>query len=174
MKKLKKQIYCLTLAAMLTAMSVVIGIFCKSFLNFGTGLFRISFDSLPIILSGILLGPVYGGFVGIATDLISYFLSPQQYPINLVVTFGCMLLGLISGLISAFFIKKRGYAQIIVSSISAHIVGSMIVKPIGLFTFYSWAVVWRVPIYFLVATLEIIILCLLYANKTFRRLIEKL
>ena len=77
---MKKSIMKLTLAAMLTAMSVVIGIFCKSFLNFGAGLFRVTFENLPIILSGIMFGPTTGAIVGIAGDLVSYLLSPQIYP----------------------------------------------------------------------------------------------
>ena len=54
----------MTIAAMLTAMSVVIGIFCKSFLNFGVGLFRVTFENLPILLAGIMFGPAVGGVVG--------------------------------------------------------------------------------------------------------------
>ena len=162
-----------TAAAMLTAMSVVIGIFCKNFLNFGGGLFRVTFENLPILLSGILFGPIVGALVGAATDLISYFLSAQTYPPNLIVTAGAMAVGLVSGLFSKYIVKKRGYAQIIISSAAAHIIGSMIIKPIGLFTFYSWAVLWRIPLYLVIAPVEIAILCMLYKNQTFRRLIEK-
>ena len=64
-----KNIKTLTLAAMLVAMSVIIGIFCKSVLNFGGGLFRITFENLPIIISGIVFGPVVGGVVGVGSDL---------------------------------------------------------------------------------------------------------
>ena len=35
-----KNVQTLTVCAMLTAMSVAIGIFCKNFLDFGGGLFR--------------------------------------------------------------------------------------------------------------------------------------
>ena len=80
----------MTMAAMLTAVSVVIGIFCKNFLNLGGGLFRITFENMPILLSGILFGPMVGGIVGLATDVISYFLSGQVYPINIVVTAGAV------------------------------------------------------------------------------------
>lgn len=170
---LKKQINTLTLSAMLTAMSVLIGIFCKNFLNFGGGLFRVTFENLPIILAGVLFGPAVGGIVGVATDLVSYFMSSQIYPPNLIVTFGAMSIGLISGFISKFVIKKRGYAQIIVSAAFAHLVGSIIIKSVGLFTFYSWAILWRIPLYFIVAPIEIMLLCLLYRNKSFRRLIEE-
>ena len=168
-----KSVKALTIAAMLTAMSVVIGIFCKTFLNFGGGLFRITFENLPIILSGIMFGPLVATVVGVATDLISYLLSPQIYPPNLVVTLGAATVGFISGFISHFLVKKQGYAQIIISGIAAHAVGSMIIKSIGLFSFYGWAVIWRVPTYIVIAAVEITILCLLYKNATFRRLIDK-
>lgn len=162
----------LTLAAMLCAMSVVIGIFCKSFLNFGGGLFRITFENLPIILSGILLGPVSGGLVGCATDLISYLLSSQVYPPNLIVTLGATMVGIISGIMGKFIIKRRGYGQIVLSAAAAHLIGSMIIKPIGLFTFYGIAVLWRIPLYLVIAPIEITLLCLLYSNKVFRKIIE--
>ena len=169
----RNPIFALTLSAMLIAMSVVIGIFCKTFLNFGGGLFRITFENLPIILSGIMFGPLVATVVGVATDLISYLLSPQIYPPNLIVTLGAATIGFLSGFISHYLIKKRGYAQIIVSGICAHAIGSMIIKSVGLFSFYGWAVVWRVPTYVVIAAIEIMILCLLYKNITFRKLIEK-
>ena len=161
-----------TLCAMLIAMSVVIGIFCKSVLNFGGGLFRITFENLPIIISGIIFGPLMGAVVGLASDLISYLLSGQAYPLNLVVTVGAMSVGLISGLVSRFVIRKRGRLQIIVSAAAAHIVGSMIIKPIGLFAFYQWAVLWRIPLYLIIAPLEILVICLLYSKSGFRRLVD--
>jgi len=169
----RKQINTLTLSAMLTAMSVLVGIFCKNFLNFGGGLFRVTFENLPIILAGLLFGPGVGAVVGIATDLISYFLSSQIYPPNLIVTLGAMSIGLISGVISKFIIKKRGYVQIIVSAAFAHLIGSVVIKSIGLFTFYGWAIMWRIPLYLIVAPIEIMLMCMLYKNKSFRRLIEE-
>ena len=160
----------LTLAAMLVAMSVVIGIFCKTFLNFGLGLFRITFENLPIILSGILFGPVIGGLVGIASDLISYLMSGQAYPLNIIVSLGAMAVGVVSGAVSKYLIKRKGNAQIIVSAALAHLVGSMIIKPIGLYQFYGAAVLWRIPLYLVIAPLEIIVICLLFRRSSFRRL----
>lgn len=171
-KNTSKNIKALTTAAMLTAMSVIVGILCKNFLNFGEGLFRITFENLPIILTGILYGPMVGGAVGAATDLISYFLSAQIYPPNLIVTLGATMVGVVAGLMAKFVIKKRGYAQIIVSGSVAHIVGSMIIKPIGLFQFYQWSVLFRIPLYLVIAPIEIIILCLLYRNSAFRKVME--
>ena len=155
---------------MLTAISIVIGIFCKNFLNFGGGLFRVTFENLPIILSGIMYGPIVGGMVGVATDLVSYLLSSQVYPPNLIVTLGCAVVGITSGAVSRYLIKTPGYKQIIFSGAAAHILGSMIIKPIGLFQFYGAAVWVRIPLYLVIAPIEIVILCLLYKNANFRRL----
>ena len=83
-----KSLKALCLAAMLTAMSVVIGIFCKNLLNFGDGLFRVTFENLPIIISGITFGPIVGALVGAGSDLLSYLLSTQVYPPKLIVTAG--------------------------------------------------------------------------------------
>ena len=98
--KFFKNIRSLTLAAMLTAVSVVIGIVCKNFLNFGGGLFRVTFENLPIILAAILMGPAVGGAVGVASDLISYMLSSQIYPPNLLVTAGAAAVGIMAGIVS--------------------------------------------------------------------------
>jgi len=162
----------MTTSAMLTAISVVIGIFCKTLLNFDGGLFRITFENLPIIMSGIMFGPIVGGLVGAATDIISYLLSPQIYAINIVVTIGATAVGVVSGFFARYIFKKRGYVRLICPSILAHIVGSMIIKPIGLYQFYGVAVLWRIPLYFVIAPLEILVLCLMYRHNSMKRLLD--
>lgn len=162
-----------TTAAMLVAMSVVIGIFCKTFFNFGMGLFRITFENLPIIVSGILYGPVVGGLVGVASDIVSYLMSGQAYPLNLIVSFGAMMVGVISGAVSHYVVKKQGTAQVILSASAAHLVGSMIIKPIGLYQFYGLMVLWRIPLYLIIAPLEILLLCFLFKRESFRRIANR-
>ena len=164
----------LVLGAMLAAVSVVIGMICKSFLNFGGGLLRITFENLPIILSGIFLGPVTGGMVGIISDLTSYLLSGQTYPPNLIVTLGACAVGVVSGLMAKYAVREHSLKQIILSASAAHLLGSMIIKPIGLYQFYQWAVLIRIPLYLVIAPLEILLLCLLWKQKSFRKLFEKL
>ncbi len=163
----------LTLAAMMTAISIVIGIFCKNFLNFGNGLFRITFENLPIILSGITCGPIVGGLVGIASDLLSYLLSAQAYPPNLIVTAGAFTVGLVSGCVSRFLVKQHSVLQIILAASLAHLFGSMIIKPIGLYQFYGLLVLWRIPLYLVIAPLEIALLIWLFRRDFFRKLLPK-
>ena len=171
-KSVFQSVQMLTLSAMMAAISVLIGIFCKSLLNFGEGLFRVTFENLPIIFSGILFGPVVGGMVGIVSDLVSYLLSPQTYPPNLIVTFGAFAVGFVSGIMARFVVKKHGVAQIILSASIAHVIGSMIIKPIGLYQFYGIAVLFRIPLYLVIAPIEICILCWILRRKYFQRMIE--
>ena len=168
MQKTKKMIKMLTNMAMMTALSTVIGIFCKSVLDFG-GIYRITFENMPIILTGIVLGPIAGGTVGLCSDLISYLLTGQAYPLNPIVTIGAVLIGVVSGIVAKYIIRKKGRLQIILSASLAHIIGSMIIKPIGLYQFYGILVLWRIPLYLVIAPVEILILCLLLKSKAFAK-----
>lgn len=173
MKKQKKgtviSLKMLVIAAMLTAIGVVIGIICKTFLDFG-GIFRITFENLPIIMSGILFGPVVGGMVGAAVDIISA-LTAGQAPLPFVMV-GSITVGVVSGIMAKYIVKQKGKRQIILSATAAHLIGSMIIKPIALFTIYEWAVLFRIPIYMVIAPIEIFILCLLFKNRSFCRVTE--
>ena len=175
MQKNKNNVRLITVTAMLIAISVIIGIFCKNFLNYGAGafagLFRVTFENLPIILAGLLYGPIVGGTVGFASDLISYFFSSQIYPPNLIVTFGAIMVGVVSGLCAKYLVRKKGSLQIIVSGMLAHLVGSIIIKPIGLYQFYGALVLFRVPMYMIIAPIEIFLLCMLLKRKSFCRVI---
>jgi len=161
----------ITTTAMMIALSVIIGMFCKTFLNFGAGLFRVTFENIPIIMSGIIMGPFVGGAVGLASDLLSYFLSPQAYPPNLIVTLGATMVGVMSGLGSRLIVRKKGRAQIIVSGALAHLVGSMIIKPIGLYQYYQAMTFLRIPFYLVIAPIEIALICMLLSRRGFARVV---
>ena len=160
----------LTTSAMLTAISVVVGVFCKNFLDFGGGLFRVTFENLPILLAGLFYGPLVGGFVGAASDLISYLLSSQIYPPNLIVTAGAVAIGVVSGAVGRLTEKRSRNTRIILSCSAAHIVGSMIIKPIGLYQFFGVLVLWRIPLYFVIAPVEILLICLIVKKGVMKRL----
>ena len=162
----------LTNSAMLTALSVVIGIFCKNFLNFGNGLFRITFENFPVILSGIIFGPLVGALVGVASDVLSFILSTQSFAISPIVTLGAALVGFMAGAVSHYLIKKEGLFRIVLSVLSAHLLGSVIVKSVGLFVYYDWLVLWRIPVYAVIATLEAVMICAMYKNRTFYKLMK--
>ena len=163
----------LTTAAMLGALSVIIGIFCKNFLNFGNGLFRVTFENFPIIMSGILFGPVVGAVTGIVSDMVSYFLSTQSFAISPIVTLGAALVGAVSGIVSTYIIKKRGVCRIIISTLSAHAIGSLLVKTLGIYAYYnmsySMLLLYRLPTYAIIIAVESFFLCLIFKHKAFQK-----
>ena len=167
-----RNVYILVYAAMLSAISVVIGIFCKSYLNLGQGMFRITFENFPIIISGIAFGPVVGGCVGVISDTVSFMLSTQTFAISPIVTLGAMMVGVVSGIVSRYVIRREGNLCLILSTVSAHIIGSMIIKSFALFYYYSWGVLWRIPMYAVIASLEAWLLCYLHKNPVFAKMFK--
>ena len=153
----------LVFGAMMTALCVVIGLVCKTYLTFGA--IRITFENLPVLLAGIVLGPVYGAVVGIASDLISAPLS--GFGINPVITLGAALIGFVSGILSNHVLKKKSFLSITASCITAHSVGSMLVKSAGLLM-YSYPiqmVLLRVPLYLAIGAVESYFIYCLLKNK---------
>ena len=173
MKNAKKELRKLCLCAMLLAMSIAIGYLCKSIFASVNGLFRISFDTLPVIIVGILFGPVWGGVVGACSDLLTYIITPQSFAPIPLVTVGYAMIGIVAGIVAKFIVKKTGNLQIILAGGLGHLVGSMICKVIGLYSIYGWAVLIRIPIYLVVGSVEVLLICLLFKNKAFRRTVQE-
>lgn len=169
----------LCFAGILSAMSLILGKFLQipnPFQEF----IRISFENLPIILAGFSLGPIAGALVGTVADLIGCLL--YGYSINPIITLGAASVGLVSGFISNYIIKKPLILKVIVSAASAHIVGSVLIKSAGLAVWYLskyelgyWEfVAWRLLNYAIVATAECVILYLLLKNRAFSQQLERM
>lgn len=62
----------LTTAALLVAMSVILGWFKVSVTN----LIEIRFQMLPIAVGGMMFGPLVGGIMGAMEDVLSYIIRP--------------------------------------------------------------------------------------------------
>ena len=167
------------LAAMLAAMSVVIGIFCKSFLNFGNGLLRITFENLPIMLAGMLFGPIIGAAVALVADLVGCILV--GYAVNPVVTVGAVAIGAISG--AAYHLLKKRLAIghglcVSLSVIAAHAVGSVLIKTPGLAMFYDMPMgmlfLYRLLNYAIVGSVETVLLYFITKNKAVYSSLERI
>ncbi len=167
----------LCFAGILSAMSIIFGKFLQipnPFQDF----IRISFENLPIIIAGISLGPIAAALVGTVADLIGCIL--YGYSINPIITFGAASVGLVSGFISNYVLKKPLALKIITSTVLAHIIGSVMIKSAGLAAWYLSKyelgylefVAWRLLNYVFVATAECIIIYLLLKNPAFQKQIE--
>ncbi|MBE6683668.1 MAG: folate family ECF transporter S component [Ruminococcaceae bacterium] len=160
---LKTNIKKLAISALMTALCIVIGLVCKRFLTFGA--IRVTFENLPILLAGYLLGPIYGGAVGIAADLVSAPLS--GFGINPVITLGAASVGVIAGLLSGYIMKTNGFLHTLTATLASHAVGSMIIKSLGLLMYgYAWQMLaLRIPLYFVIGIAEAYAVYILLKNK---------
>lgn len=99
--------YKIVVSGLLIAISIVLTrLFSFTFpvLNFPAS--RLSIGFLPIMLAGILLGPVWGVSVGALADVIGFFLSnSQQAPYSPLITIVSALVGLVSFVIYRIFAK---------------------------------------------------------------------
>ncbi|SES94667.1 folate family ECF transporter S component [Anaerobranca gottschalkii] len=77
--------YCLTLASLLIALSIVLTRFASAVIPLG-GLpaLRIGLGPIPIIIASLVLGPHWGFAVGAVADVVGVTLFPQGSPIFLI------------------------------------------------------------------------------------------
>lgn len=161
----------LVACALFIAMSIVLGKILS--IKIGDNI-RISFENLSLILAGILYGPLIGMFTAVAADILGCFIA--GYAINPIITLGAACIGFIAGAVSLFAFKRHSLPNIAISTFASHIVGSMIVKTIGLYIYYPNARVtlpWRVPIYLITSVAETALIFSLLKSKAFIAAFEK-
>lgn len=90
-------------AAMLTALSII---FSRFFGIFITPSIKFSFGHLPLMLAGMILGPIPGALAGLAADLIGVAINAGGTP-HLGFTLVSVLTGLIPGLITEYSKDKN-------------------------------------------------------------------
>ena len=166
----KNHIIKICVCAMLVGISVAIGALCRNFLDLMYGV-RITFENLPVIISGILFGPVYGMVCGTCTDLVSSVITGQS--INPIITVGALSVGLVSGLVTKL-LKKTDISdnvKNVLACVSAHVVGCLFIKTFGLYLYYfSTSSFWylfgtRFLVYLFICAAECIMISLILNNK---------
>jgi ECF transporter S component (folate family) len=171
MSKNKKAmpLYRLALCAFLVALSIV----CGKFLKIPVGdVLRFSFENLPILFAGLVFGPVEGVLVGVVADLLGCVL--YGYAVNPLVTAGAVCIGLLAGLGGICLRRLPLTWRVVATTAAAHLVGSVVVKTLGLAQYYTMPLLplmgWRLLNYVIVGIAEAFALCLLLRNKGIQRL----
>lgn len=94
-------------ASLLTATSVLLKSIFEVYIPLaGLPALRINLTSVPIILSGIICGPLAGLLTGTLSDILCFIIKPSG-PYFLGFTLTCALTGLIPGLIFKYLKKKK-------------------------------------------------------------------
>ncbi len=170
---MKNNIKILVFCALLCALSVAVGWICKLYLTF-FGALRVTFENAPIILAGLLFGPVAGGCVGAVSDLTSCVMAANA--VNPIIFAGSVSVGAISGCFSRNFLKNRSYLRVLASALASHAVGSVILKSAGLYT-YGYAIpllLMRIPLYFAIALAESYIIYIIMKNRDISARLERM
>ena len=167
----------LCLAGLLAAMSLILGKFLQIPTPFAEFV-RISFENLPVILAGLVLGPLAGAMTGAVADLVGCL--AYGYSINPLITLGAALAGLVAGLFGWILSRTPLLCRISVSAIAAHLVGSVGIKTAGIAAWYLAKydlgylelTMWRLLNYSIIAVLEIAILFALLRHRGFQKQLE--
>jgi ECF transporter S component (folate family) len=157
----------LAMCAVLVAMSIILG---KYLAIRGGEILRFSFENLPLLMAGILFGPLAGLVTGVAADLVGCVMV--GYAINPIVTAGAALIGLLGGLLWRMLSKLPYGLRLSLTVAVSHVVGSVLVKTVGLAAFYSMPIgvlaLWRLLNYAIVGGLEFLLLYFVLKNKAIR------
>lgn len=120
--------------SMLVTLAVLIAIevICTRFLSIQQWDMRFSFGFIPVVIAGIMYGPMAGGVVGIISDLIGATLFPSG-PFFPGFTLTAFLTGYLFGL---FLYKKQTMGRIIVATLFNQVVCSLLLTTYWLYILY--------------------------------------
>ncbi len=141
------------MSGLLVACSLVLGVIGKAYFTFGP--IRITFENLPVLLGGFLFGPLLGGMVGVCSDLLSCVAAGN--PINPIITLGAFAVGFLAGFFKKKVCRSDSFFSFFLSALFAHVIGSMVIKSVGLRVYYVYPyhlLFLRIPLYFFIGGIE--------------------
>ena len=163
----------LAVSALFCALSIVFGKYLA--ISIGPTL-RFSLENLPIILGGVLFGPIVGLLIGVLADLLGCVLV--GYAINPIITLGAAVIGILAGESYRLSSRLPLFLRLFLSVILSHVIGSVLIKTWGLAAFYDMPfyllLCWRLLNYAIVGAVECALLYYLMRNKAFSRQTERL
>lgn len=97
---------------------------------------RLGLGELPLIMSGILFGPIIGAATGFVADMIGFMINPQGV-FHLGFTISSILWGMIPGLISINLMNKKDFIRSIsLPKVLIIVAISRIIIAVGLNTYW--------------------------------------
>lgn len=124
--------YALTVCALLTALSVILA---RLLTIIPSEISRFSLEAVPILLAGLLFGPVPGAAVGFAADFIGCLFSPFGY--NPIFCLPPILYGLWAGLLRAYVWTKPTVWRVALAVFPAALCGSVLWQSAALALVYG-------------------------------------
>lgn len=156
--------------ALLCAMEIILARFCVIWI---TNSIKITFEAIPILLAGLLFGPVAGALVGAASDILgSAFLSGLGWMPTLTLT--PLLLGLLPGLLRPILLRKPTLPRLFAVTGPGFVLGSMIWTTCWLSVLYGTPLTAllavRIPLYCVIGVLDTLVVYFLCRSGAFQRM----
>lgn len=129
--------YALTVCALLTALSVVLA---RLLTIIPSEVSRFSLEAVPILLAGLLFGPLPGAAVGFAADFIGCLFSPFGY--NPIFCLPSILYGLWAGLVRRYVWRRPTLWRAALAVFPAAVCGSVLWQSMALALVYGGAAKW--------------------------------
>lgn len=130
-KSLKKT-KVLAVCAMLAALSVI---FARLIIPMPNAFTRFSIEAIPIVIAGLLFGPVAGGAVGFVADLVGCLFSGYGY--NPLFCLPPILYGVLPGLLAFLIAKKATLWRIALAYLPPVVIGSVLWQSCALAFVYN-------------------------------------
>ena len=124
--------YALTVCALLTALSIILA---RLLTIIPSEISRFSLEAVPILLAGLLFGPVPGAAVGFAADFIGCLFSPFGY--NPIFCLPPILYGLWAGLLRGYVWTKPTVWRVALAVFPAALCGSVLWQSAALALVYG-------------------------------------
>lgn len=124
--------YALTVCALLTALNVILA---RLLTIIPSEISRFSLEAVPILLAGLLFGPVPGAAVGFAADFIGCLFSPFGY--NPIFCLPPILYGLWAGLLRGYVWIKPTVWRVALAVFPAALCGSVLWQSAALALVYG-------------------------------------
>ena len=125
----------LTIMAMMTALTIIVARFCAIPINEGL---RLGFDSIPVILTGIWLGPIPAAIVGGLADVIGTLINSYGGPYFPPMTVTPMLVGVVAGVMAkCVFRGKLNFWKLAVTVVAADVIGNLFYGSLALSWYYQ-------------------------------------
>lgn len=130
----KELIYRITFSAVFIALGAVL-----KTVSINTGEMRLGFFEIPVFLSGMLLGPLFGAIVGIGADFI-YSIS-SGYTYSVIMMCSALMWGFLGGLLHN---RKVGLVKTLLMCLLASVVATTI-NSVQLYIYYGIGMFGNLP-----------------------------
>lgn len=122
----------LAVCAMLAALSVI---FARLIIPMPNAFTRFSIEAIPIVIAGLLFGPVAGGCVGFVADLVGCLFSGFGY--NPLFCIPPILYGVLPGVLRFIVMKKATLPRIFAVYLPPVVIGSILYQSVALAKVYN-------------------------------------